>query len=119
MRVAAGGEYIRDFNNENKGIGTGSDLIGPLLGLAFMNRESKLVLISLMQHFRDLNGSTDISITAFRFIALQPLSGGGWLKGDLTLPRDWENHTWPANLEVELGTRLRRKGCGPPNRARR
>jgi len=108
MRVAAGAEYVRDFSNEDKGIGTGSDLIGPLLGLGFMNRESKLVLLALMQHSRDLDGSTDISTTALRLTALRPVSGRSWLKADLKVPYDWENRAWPANLEAELGTMLSR-----------
>ncbi len=51
MRLALGGELIIDFNNLDKGIGTGSDQVAPLAGLAFMNRETGLALIPLVQHF--------------------------------------------------------------------
>ena len=103
LRVAAGAEYIKDFDNDDKGIGTGTDQIGPLFGLAFMNRESKTVLIPLVQHFEDVGSGPNISTTAFRVIALQPLPGGYWAKGDLKLPHDWENEEWPASVEVEGG----------------
>ena len=58
-----------------------------------MNMEKKLVLNPLVQHFMDLNGGTDINATALRVIALQPLPNKFWLKGDLKVPRDWENDT--------------------------
>jgi hypothetical protein len=103
MRVAAGFEYIKDFDHRDKGIGAGTDLLAPLLGLAFMNRESKTVLIPLVQHFEDVGGGPNVQETAFRVIALQPLDDGYWLKGDLRVPRNWENNTWPAFVEAELG----------------
>lgn len=109
MRVAVGFEYIKDFDNTDKGIGVGTDQIAPLFGLAFMNSKSKTVLIPLMQHFEDIGSGPEVSTTAFRLIALQPLSGGYWLKGDLKVPRDWENETWPASAEVEGGKMITSK----------
>lgn len=106
MRIAAGLEYIADFDNANKGIGAGADQIAPLLGFAFMNRESKTVLIPLVQHFEDIQSGADIRTTAFRLIALQPLDGGYWTKVDLKFPRDWENDEWPASAELEAGKML-------------
>jgi hypothetical protein len=106
MRIAAGLEYIHDFDNDDKGIGAGADQIAPLLGFAFMNRESKTVLIPLVQHFEDVESGADIRQTAFRVIALQPLDAGMWAKADVKVPRDWENETWPATGEFELGKML-------------
>ncbi|MHC4945063.1 MAG: hypothetical protein ACYTG7_18765 [Planctomycetota bacterium] len=103
MRVATGFEYIYDFDNRDKGIGLGTDQFAPLVGLAFMKFETKTALIPLVQHFEDVGSGPDVSQTAFRMIALQPLQNGLWVKGDLKLPRDWENNTWPSSLETEFG----------------
>jgi len=103
VRVATGVEYIQDFNNDDKGIGTGTNQIGPLFGLAFMNRESKTVLIPLVQHYEDVGSGPQISTTAMRMIALQPLPEGFWAKADLKVPYDWENEEWPASAEGEVG----------------
>lgn len=105
MRLATGGELILDFNNAEKGIGTGSDQIAPLLGFAFMNFKTKTVLIPLVQHFESYENST-ISQTAFRLIGLQPLPNQFWLKLDAKVPYDWENEAVPINSEFEAGKML-------------
>jgi len=102
MRVATGVELAIDFGNEDKGIGVGSDVIGPLVGLAFMDAERRTVLIPLVQHYESYE-SSDVSQTALRLIALQPLPDGSWVKLDGKLPLDWENHEQPASLELEAG----------------
>jgi len=102
MRIATGVELVIDFGNDDKGIGVGSDVIAPLVGLAFMDGERKTVLIPLVQHFESYESSA-VSQTAFRLIALQPLPDGIWLKLDGKLPFDWENHERPASLELEAG----------------
>ena len=43
------------------------------------------------------------------FIALQPFPRGIWAKADVKLPRDWENHEWPASGELEVGKMLTSK----------
>jgi len=48
---AVGFDWIVEFGNEDKGIGTGADQIAPLAGLAFMRSSTGLVLIPLVQHF--------------------------------------------------------------------
>ncbi len=103
FRLAAGAEYIVDFNHLRQGIGMGSDQFGPLVGFAFMNRETKTVLIPLIQHFEDVGSGAEISTTALRVIALQPLPGAFWAKADAKFPRDWEQNEWPANGELEFG----------------
>ena len=103
MRTAVGVELSLDFGNDDKGIGAGSGIIGPLAGLAFLDREWKSVWIPLVQHFESYE-SGDVSQTAFRFIGLQPLPGGHWIKLDAKLPFDWENHERPASSELEVGT---------------
>ena len=105
LRTAVGVEWIIDFGNDDKGIGSGSDIVAPLAGIALMDREWKTVYIPLVQHFESYE-SGDVSQTALRLIALQPLPGGAWFKLDAKLPFDWENHKRPASSEFELGTML-------------
>jgi len=103
MRTAVGLEYIVDFDNGDKGIGAGTDQIAPFIGFAFSNRESKTVLIPLVQHFEDIGSGPEVSTTALRVIALQPFPEGYWAKADIKLPYDWENEEWPVNGELEVG----------------
>lgn len=102
-RTAAGLEWVKDLGDGEGGIGTGSDQLAPLAGVAFSNTQTGTTLIPLVQHFESYNGSSDISQTALRLIALQPFDGGYWLKGDIKAPYDWEAETWPATLEVQFG----------------
>jgi len=108
MRIAAGGEWIIDADNTDKGIGTGSDQIAPFFGVALNNSKSGLTLIPLVQHFVSYDGP-DVSTTAIRVIAIQPLPESMWLKLDLKVPFDWENDTVPATFETELGKMLNSK----------
>jgi len=70
-RWAVGAEWIQDFGNEAKGIGTGSDQIAPLTGIALMPGGG-LVMIPLVQHFMEYDGP-EVSMTALRLIAIQQL----------------------------------------------
>lgn len=49
-RMTTGFEWIIDFDNRDKGIGTGSDLISPLFGVALLPRKGT-TLVPLVQHF--------------------------------------------------------------------
>lgn len=101
-RVAFGLEWIIDFGNDRKGIGSGSDQIAPFTGLALMS-DKGLVLIPLVQHFMEYSGD-DVSTTAFRLIGIQKLPERYWLKLDAKIPVDWENdNAIPASAEVQLG----------------
>jgi hypothetical protein len=103
MRLGGGLEYIHDFDNRDKGIGSGADQVAPLFGASINNTETRLTLIPFVQHFEDVESGADIRTTVFRFIALQPLDGGRWAKADLKLPRDWEDEEWPGSAELEVG----------------
>jgi hypothetical protein len=81
--LAVGAEWIKDFRNTDKGIGTWS-------------------LIPLIQHFVSYNGA-DFNTTATRLIAIQSLPERVWIKYDLIVPYDWENDAIPATVEVQLG----------------
>jgi hypothetical protein len=101
-RMAVGAEWILDFGNEDKGIGSGSDQIAPLFGIALMPGGGT-VLIPLVQHFMEYDGP-DVNQTAFRLIAIQPLPNKFWVKADAKVPVDWENdNAIPASFEVQLG----------------
>jgi len=101
-RLAVGAEWVLDFGNEDKGIGSGSDQIAPLVGIAFLPGGGT-VLIPLVQHFMSYDGP-DVNQTAFRLIAIQSLPNKFWGKLDAKVPVDWENdNAIPASFEVQLG----------------
>ena len=100
-RMATGFEWIIDFDNRDKGIGTGSDLISPLFGLALLPRIGT-ILVPLVQHFVSYSGP-NVNTTGFRLIGIQSLPYQSWVKLDLIVPYDWERDSVPATLEVELG----------------
>lgn len=103
-RLAVGFDWIKDLGDEDKGIGTGADQLAPFVGVAII-ASTDLVLIPLIQHFESYSGN-DVTQTAGRVIALQTLDNGKWFKADLKVPHDWENETWPASLELQLGKKL-------------
>jgi hypothetical protein len=83
FKLAVGAEWITGFGNEDKGIGSGSDMIAPLVGMAFV--KGNTVLIPLTQHFISYNGP-DVSATAFRLIGIQSLPNDFWGKLDAKVP---------------------------------
>lgn len=104
-RLAGGVEWIYDFDNANKGIGSGSDQISPFLGIALAS-EGGLMLIPLVQHYTEYDGP-DVNMTAFRVIAMQSFSDHWWGKLDLKIPFDWENdNEIPASAELQIGKML-------------
>ena len=101
-KLAVGGELILDFGHDDKGIGSGSDQIAPLVGLALVPREGT-VLIPLLQHFEGFNGE-DFSTTALRLIGIEALPNNYWFKLDAIIPVDWENdNEIPATVELQFG----------------
>lgn len=100
-KLAVGGEWIVGFDNEDDGIGTGSDQIAPLVGVALV--KGNTVIVPLVQHFVSYTGP-DTNQTAFRLIAIQSLPNNFWGKIDAKVPVDWENdEEIPATLELQLG----------------
>ena len=100
-KVAIGGELILDAGNEDKGIGSGSDQIAPLFGLAFVGDGT--VLVPIVQHYVEYDGP-DVNTTSFRLVAIQSLPENFWGKLDAKVPVDWENdNEIPASFEVQLG----------------
>ena len=101
-KMAVGAEWIEDFGNEDKGIGSGSDQIAPLVGVALMPGGGT-VLIPFVQHFMEYDGP-DVNMTAFRVIAIKPLPNKFWAKLDAKVPVDWEHdNAVPASAEVQIG----------------
>ncbi len=99
---AIGIEWIMDFGNEDKGIGSGSDQIAPLVGVA-LNPGGGLVLVPLVQHFIEYDGP-EVNKTSFRLIAIQALPNKFWGKLDAKMPFDWENdNAVPASAELQIG----------------
>ena len=103
-KLAVGAEWIVSANNADIGIGSGSDQIAPLVGLALV--KGNTVLVPLIQHFQGYNGP-DYSTTSVRFIAIQSLENNYWAKLDAKIPFEWENdNAIPATVEVQLGKML-------------
>jgi len=102
-RLALGIDWIVEFENFDRGIGTGSDQLAPFAGVALANANSKLTFIPLIQHFASYNGPTDVSQTAIRLIALQPFATDYWAMLDLKVPYDWNAKTWPLTAELQIG----------------
>ena len=99
-----GAEWIVDFGNEDRGIGSGSDRIAPFLGVAFVQGDT--VLVPLVQHFVEYNGP-NVNQTAFRLILIQSLPNNFWVKLDTKVPVDWaNNNAIPATAEVRLAARV-------------
>ena len=100
-KVAIGGELILDPGNEDKGIGSGSDQIAPLVSLALVRENT--VLVPIVQHFVSYDGP-DVSTTSFRLIAIQSFENNLWGKADAKVPVEWENdNEIPATFEVQVG----------------
>ena len=100
-KVAIGGELIIDFGHEDEGIGSGSDQIAPLVGVAMTRGDT--VLVPLVQHFVEFDGP-DVNTTAFRMIGIQSFDDNIWGKIDAKIPVDWENdNEIPATLEFQAG----------------
>ena len=101
-RLAVGVEWIADFDNADKGIGSGSDQLAPLVGVALVPRPGT-VIIPLVQQFFSISGPK-INTTGPRLIALQTLPKDFWLRIDGRIPIEWENErAVPASLELQLG----------------
>ena len=100
-KVAIGGELVLDAGNEDKGIGSGSDQVAPLFGLAFVRDNT--VLVPIVQHFVEIDGP-EVNTTSFRLIAIQSYENNLWGKLDAKVPVDWENdNEIAASVEVQLG----------------
>ncbi len=100
-RVALGLEWLVDLGEQDKGIGSGSDQLAPLAGIAM--EIGGTTWIPLVQHFFDYSGE-DVSMTAFRLIAMKPLPQQMWLKLDAKVPIDWEHEqAVPATAELQFG----------------
>jgi hypothetical protein len=115
-KLSVGAEWIVNFDHADKGIGcgkpppgefqcipmvgTGSDQIAPLVGLALVKGD--WVIVPLLQHFVEYDGP-ETNQTAIRVIAIRSLPKAYWAKMDLKIPFDWENDLIPVTSEFQLG----------------
>ena len=100
-KLAIGAELIVDFGNDDKGIGSGSDQIAPLVGVALVRGGT--VLVPLVQHFVEYDGP-NVNQTSLRLIGIQSLPNKFWGKLDAKIPVDWaDDEAIPATVEVQLG----------------
>ncbi len=107
-RLAVGLEWILDFDNQDKGIGAGADIIAPFAGVALLPRPGT-ILVPLVQQFFSYEGD-DVNTTGPRLIAIQNLPQDWWLKADVKAPIDWENdNAIPATAELQVGKHLNKR----------
>jgi hypothetical protein len=99
-KLAAGVELIVDFGNEDKGIGSGSDQIAPLVAVNLVRGNT--VLVPIVQHYVEYSGP-EVNQTSFRLVTIQSLPNNFWGKLDAKIPVDWENNVVPASAEAQLG----------------
>lgn len=100
-KLAVGADFIFDFGNDEKGIGSGSDQIAPLVGVSMVRGDT--VLVPLIQHFMEYDGP-DVNQTSFRLIAIQSFPNSYWGKLDAKVPVEWNNdNAVPATAELQVG----------------
>lgn len=75
-RLAVGLELIQSFDNQDKGIGGGSDIISPFVGVA-LGVSKDLMIIPLVQHYEEYDGP-NVQLTAARLIGLWKLPNAYW-----------------------------------------
>lgn len=97
-RLAIGVEWIYDFDNTDKGIGTGSDTIS-LFGGAAISVMPGLMLTPLIQHYESYNGN-DLRLTAARLVVLKNLAEESWMKMDFKVPYDWNTYKIESAIEM-------------------
>ncbi len=102
--VAIGLEWIVDFDNTDKGIGSGADQLAPLIGVSLTPRPGT-TLVPLLQQFWSYSGE-DVNLTSLRQIGIQSFPRQIWGKLDAKMSFDHENDTVPASLELQLGKML-------------
>ena len=108
--LATGFELVLDFAEVDSGTGTingygtGADLFSPLFGVSLS--KGNTTLVPLVQHYIELSGDADVSVTGFRLIAIQKLKNKSWLKLDLIAPVDWNNDIVPGTVDLEWGRML-------------
>ena len=101
-RLAVGFDWIHDFDNEDKGIGGGSSIIAPFVGLA-LGVSEQTIIIPLVQHFMSYDGNS-VNETGLRLIGMQQLPQQMWLKLDAKVPIDWQHdEEVPASVELQWG----------------
>lgn len=107
-KIALGAEWIKDLGDINKGIGSGADILAPLVGAGWTlpNGDFVITLIQYFVSYETDSGAPDVSQTGPRLIYIHKIASiKGWLKGDLKGLIDHENgDEFSATGEIQLGT---------------
>lgn len=103
FRSAVGFEWTYDFGNDDKGIGTGSDSIGPLIGIGLANLETGYTAAATLQHIRSYNGSSDINASSLSITGVRQFRKAGWISSNIVITRDWEYEAWRSSLSLQAG----------------
>lgn len=107
---ALGVEVIVDLGDVNKGIGSGTDQIAPLLGAGWLLGERDFV-VTLVQYFHSIDEDANaqkVRTTGPRLIWIHKLPKiQGWIKLDNKFSIDHENDDKTSNVvELQLGKML-------------
>lgn len=109
-KLALGAEWIKDLGDFDKGTGSGTDKIAPLVGIGWVPTEKDFV-ITLVQYFHSYNedsGAGQVRTTGPRVIYIRKIpSIKGWAKVDLKGNIDHEkNEEFSSTVEFQLGRML-------------
>lgn len=103
FRSVVGFEWTYDFGNDDKGIGIGSDSIGPLIGVGLANLETGVTAAAILQHTRSYNGSSDINASTLSITGVRQFRKDGWVSSNLVIVRDWEYDAWRPSFSLQAG----------------
>jgi len=106
-KIAIGAEWLKDLGDLDKGIGTGTDQIAPLIGIGWSLDKRNLV-ITLVQYFHSYeedSGVDKVRTTGPRLIYIRKMPEiRGWTKLDYKGSIDHEHNDYTDTLEVQVGT---------------
>ena len=103
FRSNFGFDWTYDFGNEDKGIGSGADSIGPRIGFGLTNLESAVTVAAILQHTQSYNGSSDIEASTLSITSIRQFRKAGWISSNVVIIRDWEYNAWRSSLSLQAG----------------
>jgi len=103
FRSNFGFDWTYDFGNDDKGIGSGADTIGPRIGIGLANLESEVTAGVILQHTQSYNGNSDIEATTLSITTVRQFRKAGWISSNVVVIRDWEYNAWRSSFSFQAG----------------
>ncbi len=112
-KFAVGGEWLKDLGDFDKGTGSGTDMIAPLVGVGWLPTDKDYV-ITLVQYFHSYSedsGAGKVRQTGPRLIYIRAIPDiRGWAKADWKGVIDHENdEEFSSTIELQLGHMFTRR----------